>query len=160
LFAFRIWSNFPHKEPRARQVEFSNNLFLETGAGDMAYLLNRQDGEQQSPGKGSALLALWRFHHNWRDLSGSAPTFQIPLAREDRKFKSLDLLSRDPDHADFMRPPRQSPLAAAGAGSPDWSLPRDGGAPPPARVTPPDWQKTWEIRFGGKAVGQKRPARK
>jgi len=54
-----------------------------------------------------------------------------------------DGVNRDPKSPDFLRPAKDSPLATAGAGSDDLSLPRYVGALPPEGVPPWDWDRAW-----------------
>ena len=46
--------------------------------------------------------------------------------------------------ANFLRPPKDSPLAKGGAGATDPALPAYVGAVPPEGVEPWDWEKTWK----------------
>jgi hypothetical protein len=144
-FAFRNWDNAPFKKLRPGQVELSNNLLLDASGGDMTYILS-EPGTTERPGDKSALIQQWLFCHNWRDFSGSRSDLIIPLAWGDKKFDSIDLKSRDPEHKDFMRPVPKSPLATAGAGCADPSLPVYVGAIPPKGVKTWDWEKTWTDR--------------
>src|SRR5262249_23663582 len=57
----------------------------------------------------------------------------------------LDGLSRKPDAPDYLRPNADAPLATAGAGTTDPSLPRYVGALPPKGVEPWDWERTWRM---------------
>ena len=95
---------------------------------------------------GTPLLKIIRFHHNWRDLSGSG--LRVPRAPDDQLLKGGYLASRNPKDADYLRPGTGSPLATGGAGN---DLPRYVGALPPAGVAPWDWERTWKVRAGNPA---------
>jgi hypothetical protein len=54
------------------------------------------------------------------------------------------VLSYKPGNPDFLRPPKDSPLAKGGAGVNDISLPSYVGAVPPEGAEPWNWEKTWK----------------
>jgi hypothetical protein len=54
------------------------------------------------------------------------------------------VLSYKPYDPDFLRPPKDSPLATGGAGVTDSALPAYVGAVPPEGVEPWNWEKTWK----------------
>jgi hypothetical protein len=146
--ALRIWDHPPFPKHRAGQVELCNNLLLGTTGEDVGFFLG--SNESQEPGDGASLVRRWRFHHNWRDLSGQQSRMAVPLAATDRKLDDAGSkeLSRKPDAPDFLRPGNSSPLATAGAGERDGSLPTYVGAVPPRSVRPWDWDRTWRSRAG------------
>ncbi len=144
---FRVWDAAPHKKYEAGQVEVRNNLLLRATASDMSFVLDPKDSTRQPrSGDGQALIGLWRFDHNWRDLSGDEANFVIPRAPADRVLEKLDVLSQQHSDADFMRPAPNSALAKEGAGKEDRYLPTYVGAVPPRGVVPWDWSRTWRAR--------------
>ena len=60
--------------------------------------------------------------------------------------KPIEVISRTKGDPDFLRPPKHSPLAEAGAGLSDKALPLPSyvGAVPPVGVEEWDWSKTWK----------------
>jgi hypothetical protein len=145
--AFRVWDDPPYEQ--FGQVEFRNNLLVEASDGDFLFVrgANAPDRTQGVfPVDGSFLYDLWRFDHNWRDLSGAEAYVRTPLAPGDKKLDKIDLLSRNPSSPDFLRPAEDSPLATQGAGNEDPTLPKYVGALPPEGVEPWDWDKTWQSR--------------
>jgi serine/threonine protein kinase len=148
---FRVWDSAPHKKYEPGQVAIRNNLLFRAIACDMSFVLDPNDGKNKPrPGDGQALIKLWRFDHNWRDLSGDEAHFLIPQAPADRQAEKIDVISREPTHVDFLRPAPGSELAQAGAGKEDTSLPSYVGAVPPRGVATWDWGRTWRWRAGGR----------
>src|SRR5262249_20858658 len=145
----RIWDNPPYEKLEAGQVEFANNLFFNGEDGDLLFIL-AENNQPARPGDLAALNKLWRFRCNRRDASGHEPNWQFPIHREASLLERPDLLSRAPDHADFLRPREASPLAKEGAGRTDPSLPTYIGAVPPKDVEPWDWDRTWRTRQAGR----------
>src|SRR5262249_38740460 len=150
------WDNEPYEEYARGQVELTNNIFLEATVADMCFVQETKQGDQR-PGDGKALMSLWRCHHNHRDGSGTALSIFLPLALEDRKLNLAELVSRDPDKPDLIRPVLGSSLATQGAGTEDPSLPVYVGALPPEGVPHWDWDKTWRARVAKAAKGAPTP---
>jgi nitrous oxidase accessory protein NosD len=151
--ALRIWDDPPFSKRQRGQVQVANNLLFDAAESDLAPIRSGTRGPR--PGDGNALLRLWSFHHNWRDLSGlTQDDFGLPRAPGDRVLKKIDLVRDDPSRAAFLRPPPGSDLATKGAGNTDPSLPRYVGAVPPKGVQPWDWDKTWKAHMTG---GRKSP---
>jgi serine/threonine protein kinase len=144
--AFRVWDTFPYEKPVTGQVEVANNLFFAASYGDVAYILDPGRGGPQSPGNGTALLKLWRFHHNRRDFSGANPGVTIPAGASDSPLKRDELLSMSADEIDRVRPGKDSPLATQGAGTRDHTLPVYIGALPREGDSAWDWDRTWRAR--------------
>src|SRR5262249_24525073 len=120
--AFRVWDDPPYKNVQQDQVEFRNNMLFDSQLGDMVYVRGLAGGNGMNSQEDSKSASeLWRFDHNFRDLTGTEPAF--PLCRGDVKLEKPQLLSRDLSHADFLRPAADSPLATGGAGKEDTSLP-------------------------------------
>jgi serine/threonine protein kinase len=163
LCGFRVWSNPPFREYERGQVEVSNNLCFQSDMADMGFILGSKAG-MGTPGDGRSLLRLWRFTHNWRDLSGDGST-SLPCAPGDKVLRDIALPS-DPGKPDFLRPANKSPLATGGAGPEDPSLPAYVGAVPPQRARAWDWAKTWRDRIrpararGTERSGKSSPAEK
>jgi hypothetical protein len=139
---FRVWDNEPFETHSQGQVEVCNNVLLDAIDVDMGYY-QAPKGGKTIPGDGQALLKLWRFDRNWRDLSGQESDKAIPLAPNDKKLAGNALLARESSHKDYLRPAKESPLVTAGAGG---DLPSYAGAVPPEGIAPWDWDKTWEAR--------------
>jgi hypothetical protein len=134
---------------KGKSMQVRNNLFLGPfPAIDMAFLDDGGDfGNVQGPGNVAALLKSpeWRFGHNWREVAvpggkTRAAPFWIPPGRDDRRSDRIDVLSRQADSPDFLRPGTDSLLAKGGAGG---DLPTYVGAISPAGVPPWDWSRTW-----------------
>jgi hypothetical protein len=103
------------------------------------------------PTETEKLLELWQFSHNWREtVPPQANTPEalgwIPRAQRDVLQESIEVLSREPAHPDFLRPPGGSKLATEGAGNEIEELPPYVGAIPPPEVPPWNWQRTWDAR--------------
>jgi hypothetical protein len=143
---FRLWNNPPQEPPVPAQVEVRNNLLSQFAAGDALYVQEHSATRRES-GDGAALLRRWRWGHNARDPRGLEDSGRIPLGESDIELDQVDLLSVEPTHPDFLRPPASSPLARGGAGKVDGLLPAYIGALPPAGTEPWDWDRTWRARM-------------
>jgi hypothetical protein len=120
-------------------IAIRNNLLLAGRGPDLEFL-----------GKNPPFLAACRLDHNWREVP--PPGEKTPDEETWVPFNSQDVhqeeqmagLARDPkDATNFLRPAKDSPLAAGGAGG---ELPTYVGAVPPEGVEPWDWDKTWNAR--------------
>jgi serine/threonine protein kinase len=142
---FRLWDDPPYEQLVQDQVEVANNLCFESELADMAFVQPRGDDRPGYPSMGDddALQKVWRFRHNWRDVSGGSGK-QMQLAGGDRRLERIEVLSRDPSNAGFMKPPADSILATGGAGG---DLPTYAGALPPDGFEPWDWESTWKARM-------------
>lgn len=119
--------------PDMPEVVVQSNLVLTERGPDLAFL-----------GKDPKSYAGWLIIHNWRQVTvPSQPGPDWILPPKDKVVGEIRVLSRDPAHADFLRPPADSPLASGGAGG---ELPTYVGAVPPRGALPWDWQKTWNAR--------------
>jgi len=148
--ALRVWDYAPYEQYQARQVELRNNLLFAARSADMLLMHDPKDGSgKYFPAEAKSLVDLWRFDHNWRDLSGVGAEKAIPPAPGDQVSTAIAVISRDPSDPDFLRPAKDSPLATDGAGDEDPSLPKYVGAVPPEGVEPWDWDKTWQTRAAG-----------
>ena len=121
-------------------------MFFNGEDGDLLFIL-AENNRPVGPGDLTALTKLWRFRCNCRDASGQEVAFKVPILSEDKLLEKADLLSRTPNHADFLRPREGSALAKEGAGRTDPSLPIYIGAVPPKGVEPWNWDRTWRARF-------------
>ncbi|MBI3464781.1 MAG: protein kinase [Planctomycetes bacterium] len=145
--AFRVWDDPPQQKIEPGQVELRNNLFFDAEEGDMLYFLGIGGGQgAASLEMAQSVASLWHFGQNWRDLKGVNSANALPLGQGDRKIDKIEFLTRDPKHRDFMRPPKDSPMATAGAVGEN--LPAYVGAVPPEDAPPWDWDKTWKARVG------------
>jgi hypothetical protein len=112
-------------------VHIRNNLTIADRGLDMTFA----GGDRQ-------ILNQWRIEKNWRQVQPPDPA--APAAKEwipdtkDTVMDKIELLQLDPQHADFLRPAKGSPLLSAGAGD---NLPSYVGAVPPDGVGPSDWTK-------------------
>src|SRR5262249_9134327 len=131
------------------------------------WFLDHTRGEDPKANRPPELAALlnspqWRFSHNWREVdpltaAASEPDRWIPRRDNDQLKPAIKVLSRTLDHPAFLRPPKGSPLAGAGAGVKDSALPAYVGAVPPEGVEPWDWNRTWKALTGGVRPGDPAP---
>jgi hypothetical protein len=139
---------------RCKNIRFQNNLVLSPNRNADLVFYDHQWGVHnggEQPGDTAELLKAWRFSHNWREISepksGEANAkFWIPAGPKDMLKKPIEVLSREPADADFLRPPKHSTLAEVGAGLSDKALPLPSyvGAVPPEGVEAWDWSVTWK----------------
>jgi serine/threonine protein kinase len=142
--AFRLWD----AAPKGRGIVIRNNLVLGAALPDMLFIdSGGSPSQHRGPGDGKLIAKTWQMDHNWREVK--EPQGQdifslswIPPGEKDVRQDEIMVLSRDPDHADFLRPDKDSPLATAGAGG---DLPGYVGAVPPEGASPWDWQGTWDL---------------
>jgi serine/threonine protein kinase len=136
---------------KSKNIRIQNNLVLANLSPVDLVLLDHRRGNyvQVRGGDLQALLQSpdWHFSHNWREVplkpGISLSDRWIPECPNDHLEVSIPLLSRNPEHANFLRPAKDSPLATGGAGAGDIPLPAYVGAVPPEGVEPWDWDKTW-----------------
>jgi hypothetical protein len=141
---FRVWDSAAH----GKDVAVRNNLVLASSSSDMQF---RDSGgsptRDQGPGDAQALARTWTIGQNWREASpagqGAASEPDRLPTRNDVVKASIDGINRDPKSPEFLRPAKDSPLATAGAGNVDPSLPRYVGALPPDGTEPWDWDRAW-----------------
>ncbi len=137
---------------KCKNIQFQNNLVFKTLGPDMRFYNHHRGVEPCEPISGPDLPSLltsseWFFGHNCRDIDETtAKQFDdwIPRRPTDRVL-SPQVLSTKLGDPNFLRPPKDSPLARGGAGETDPSLPVYVGAVPPEGVQPWDWQKTWDM---------------
>jgi hypothetical protein len=168
--AVRIWDDHTKGEGflKCKNIRVQNNLVFKTGfPGDMVFSNHKRGGnyEARSPCNLQSLLDSrdWLFSHNWREVDQAsararAPDRWIPLGPSDHALPPNAVLSLKPGNPDFLRPPKDSPLATGGAGVSDISLPAYVGAVPPEGVPEWDWQKTWDIQCRRLLTVSKDPA--
>jgi hypothetical protein len=145
---------------KCQKICFQNNLVLDPVMPADLFFFDHPAGDPGNLTKGGdmqKLLDAWRFSHNWREITAPPDgdpnaAFWIPGPRDTLKKPIPDLSTRL-DTADFLRPPKGSPLATTGAGGSDAEicdrdLPPYVGAVPPVGVEPWDWEKTWKARVG------------
>jgi hypothetical protein len=143
--AFRLWDRAIH----GKHVEVRNNLFLGGGGMDMLVVDAIDVQQSRGPGDGPAAARAYRFSHNWREgKEWPAGKGWIPpdSKKGDLLAEKIKDVNRNPKSPDFLRPAKNSPLATAGAGNEDPSLPRYVGALPPPGTEPWDWDRTWQAR--------------
>jgi serine/threonine protein kinase len=139
------------KRLKGKNVQIRNNLILDAKGPDMVAIDTGADPKDvKGPGDGKRIQAQWKLDHNWRE--GKPPTAD-ELRQEgwiavdplkDVQKQIIAGLSRQQGQADFLRPAKDSPLAAKGAGQTDPSLPSYVGAMPPEGTEPWDWTRTWQ----------------
>jgi nitrous oxidase accessory protein NosD len=144
------------KADRGKGVVLKNNLILACPS-DMVFINSGGHISQfHGPGDGKGLYATWHIGHNGREIAAGRKQDKgwIPLAPSDLSGDHLQVLSRDPDHPNFLRPGSSSPLSRGGAGPADPSLPVYIGAAVPEGAEPWDWDRTWRMRM--KKTGDQR----
>jgi hypothetical protein len=131
LIGSRNCMEFRHPQEAVVDVHIRNNLTIANRGLDMTFA----GGDRQ-------ILDQWRIEKNWRQVHRPDPS--APEAKEwipdtkDTVVDKIELLQIDPQHADFLRPAKGSPLLSSGAGD---DLPIYVGAVPPDGVGPLDWSK-------------------
>jgi serine/threonine protein kinase len=145
------------KKTWGEDIRVRNNLILGSQQEDIIFTDSVADSDQdRGDGDGTALAKLWRFDHNgreWKPAAGVSPARSwVPSGRDDIAGEKLRVRSRDPSQADFLRPDPQSPLASAGAGKEDPSLPSYVGALPPEGTEAWDWDHTWRMPPGAQLL--------
>jgi hypothetical protein len=141
---FRIWDRAIH----GTQVQVRNNLVLGSEGMDMHTVDAVEAQESRGPGDGAAVAKTYRLSHNWREgKDWKAEKGWIPpdAKKGDVLAAKIEDVNRDPKSATFLRPEAKSPLATAGAGNEDPSLPRYVGALPPEGTEPWDWDRAWRM---------------
>src|SRR5262249_28160980 len=133
-------------------IQVRNNLVVACTQG-MVFIDSKGDlAKFGGPGDGAALLEAWTVGHNWREgkpgKAGDKGT--IPPAPTDEVREQVKLLSTNPDRPESLRPDRDSPLGAAGAGKEEPALPAYVGAVPPEGGAAWDWSRTWKTWPAGK----------
>jgi hypothetical protein len=143
---------------KGRNVQFCNNLVLGASQPDwMFFEVDPESGKVLRPGEVSLLAKNWRITHNWREVAepqGNDPKNKgwVPPGPKDVRKDTIDGINRDPKSPDFLRPTKDSPLASAGAGKTDPSLPLYVGAVPPEGVPAWDWSRTWQAPPPGRLL--------
>jgi serine/threonine protein kinase len=168
--ALRIWDDHDKGQAflKCKSIRIQNNLVFQTHFAADFLFSNHRRGTYKSIGPGDLQSLLtsqdWRFSHNWREVDpigakARVPDRWIPPSATDHVPSSaIKVLSQEPDDPNFLRPPKDSPLATGGAGTSDISLPAYVGAVPPEGVEPWDWQKTWDIQCRRLLTVSKEPA--
>ena len=131
----RVWENGP---ARGDSIRFTNNLSLSPREFDWIIYDsdNPGDGNPRGPGDGAGTTNTWTFDHNWRETlipPGDNPwsVGWLPPSGDDVREDAIEGLSRDPAVANFLRPEAAVPLATAGSGATEPTLPKYIGAVPP-----------------------------
>jgi hypothetical protein len=142
--SLRIWDRAIH----GKQVQVRNNLILGSQGMDMHTVDAVDAQESRGPGDGAAVAKTYRLSHNWREgKDWTAEKGWIPSDSRsgDVLAAKIEDVNRDPKSPSFLRPHDKSPLATAGAGNEDPSLPRYVGALPPEGTEPWDWDRAWRM---------------
>jgi nitrous oxidase accessory protein NosD len=142
LIAIRV----AHREINGKDVQIRNNVILASRLMDISACDVAADGE--SPGDGTAVAQAYHFDHNWREgvpPGGIWTKGWIAPGPKDVRRDKIDGIDRNPNSLDFLRPAKDSPLAAQGAGNEDPTLPRYIGAVPPEGMEPWDWERAWRM---------------
>jgi hypothetical protein len=166
--ALRIFDDSMRGNPGMtdKKVRFQNNLVLHPLQSVDLFCADHRYGVFDASVKGgdaSKLLNAWTFSHNWREIVPPPPgdanaPFWIPGPRDELLNpinNPIKVMSTKPGDPNFLRPPKDSPLANAGAGTraaaapmgetmENGDLPAYVGAMPPEGVEPWNWDKTWK----------------
>ncbi len=131
----RVWEDLPI----GNRIEWINNITLGPVDSDWYYIHAETFQQAIGPGDGPAIHDVYRLSHNWRedDPDTEHAAGWIPPAETDVRQFEIEMLSRDFDSADYLRPPADSPLATSGIGAE--GLPSYVGAVPPEGVEPWEW---------------------
>jgi hypothetical protein len=132
LTALRIWDDHSKGQDflNCRNIRFQNNLILATQFPADLRIVDHGRGKPHSeefphkPGDVEALLRSpqWRFSHNWREVdpvTAATPRLDhswIPACPNDHLQDPIEVGPRKLGDPHFLRPPKDSPLARAGAG--------------------------------------------
>ena len=153
LVALRVFDDSTQAKDflKGKNIRFQNNLVLAHQApADLLFKDNARgkSDERDRPGDLAALLKnpRWRFSHNWREIdpvkaAWSSPSYSwIPARFNDRLQIPIDVLSRKLAEPNFLRPAKDSPLAAAvpARAATFWRRSRSPSGRP-AVVRPPCW---------------------
>jgi serine/threonine protein kinase len=139
---------------KCKNIRWENNLVLEPGIEvDMVFIDHvRGDLTSHKTGDLSSLLRSpeWRFGHNWREMvppkKDSAHVDEwIPPGPSDRLQVPIRVESHSPGQPQFLRPPKDSPLARAGAGALDNSTATFISAIGQAASRPNAWAAGWMV---------------
>jgi serine/threonine protein kinase len=145
-FGLLIVDEAPYQPPASGQVELVNNLLFGCSGADIVYYQDPGDGTDKDFMKGGTIKAAWGFRNNAREQTGGLMALvSVPVANTDLKLDRVELLSRNPAEPDFLRPAKDSPLAARGAGQSDPRFPTYIGAVPPVGIEPWDWDRAWRM---------------
>ena len=149
--ALRIWDD-GDEILKCKNVRFQNNLALSLGppsAFDMAFFDHDQGVfANTKSGDPSKLLTnrQWQIGNNWRESTPPTATFPsvswIDNRPKDTLRPAITVMSRAVGQPNFLKPPKDSPLAKAGVN--DGILPPYVGAIPPEGVKEWDWNVTWK----------------
>jgi hypothetical protein len=150
-YALHVWD----KAVKGKNVLLRNNLFLGSGESDMVFATGDLLAAMPTGvGEGKLVAQVWQFAHNWREVKSDSERGKdwIPPGKQDVLREQIAVLSRTPADANFLRPPKGSPLAAEGAGKTDPSLPPYVGAVLPEGVPAWDWDRTWRAPPPGRLL--------
>jgi serine/threonine protein kinase len=143
-----IWDDDANKISKnvavqCQNMRFQNNLVLNPVLQeDLVFVVHERANwkSEMRPGDVQALVKVWQFSNNWREIDGSVHPGWIPGSRDTLR-KPLDFMYPKKG-LEFPPPPRDSDLATGGVG--DGVLPAYVGAVPPVGVPAWDWDKTWK----------------
>jgi hypothetical protein len=145
----RLWDS----AVRGKGVRVRNNLLLACVGVDTLFV--DSGGDQQNdkgPGDGRTVANVWEFSHNWTDFvrpPGADPYDPGRIPPDPKtgnvQKEKINGVNRDPKSPDFLRPDPKAPLATAGAGNEDPSLPRYVGALPPEGTDAWDWDRAGRV---------------
>lgn len=138
---------------KCKNMRCQNNLVIGPRLKVDMTLINSARGGKLLKFTGGDLQGLaqspeWKFSHNWREVAALKPgapyaEFWIAPDAKDRLEPSIKVLSHVLGNPNFLRPPKDSPLATAGVN--DAALPPYIGAVPPEGVEPWNWDWTWDF---------------
>jgi serine/threonine protein kinase/nitrous oxidase accessory protein NosD len=143
----RVWDD----KMRTHDVHILNNLSL---AGLFPDALAFDSGGNPLKPKGYAegkkYAERWKFSRNRREVKQPYLPIPesdgwIPAGPNDVVKEKIEVISRDSNSPDFLRPAKDTEEAQNGSGVDDPSLPAYVGALPPPGVPPWDWNRTWRM---------------
>jgi hypothetical protein len=139
---------------KCKNIRVQNNLVFKTDyPGDMVFS-NHKRGTYEAiyPCDLKALLNSpdWRFSHNWREndpvkAKAQVPERWIPFSPTDHVLLPEAILSYKPGDPDFLRPPKDSPLAWSGAGGVGVPSSRIASAVGQAASPANTWMAAWAV---------------
>jgi serine/threonine protein kinase len=135
--SIRLWES----TPIGREIALVNNLALQRSDSDWNFLVAEDNDTATGYGDGSTVLDVYHLGQNWRedDPESQHADGWIPPSDTDVRQSTIEVLSRDANSPDYLRPAAHSPLATAGAGY--GALPAYVGAVPPEGVAAWDWSR-------------------
>jgi hypothetical protein len=148
-----IFDEAPYEPPVKGQVELANNLLFGCSGMDVVYVQDPGNGNEKDFMKGGLVKTAWDFRDNAREKTGGLMALaSVPVADDDLKLTRVELLSRNSSDPNFLRPPKDSPLASRGVGRSDPRFPKYIGAVPPEGAEAWDWDRAGRVPKGARLL--------